>query len=147
MELRTANVVRYIMPLREGGSFPALAEADDEYKYVVKFRGAGHGTKALIAELIGGEVARALGFRVPELVFLNLDEAFGRTEGDEEIQDLLQASRGLNLGLHFLSGALTFDPVVNKVGEKLASQIVWLDALLTNVDRTTRNTNILLLFT
>ena len=144
MELRTANVVRYIMPLREGGSLSALAEADDEYKYVVKFRGAGHGTKALIAELIGGEVARALGFRVPELVFLNLDEAFGRTEGDEEIQDLLQASRGLNLGLHFLSGALTFDPVVNKVGEKLASQIVWLDALLTNVDRTTRNTNMLM---
>ena len=144
MELRTANVVRYIMPLREGGSLPALAEADDEYKYVVKFRGAGHGTKALIAELIGGEIARALGFRVPELVFLNLDEAFGRTEGDEEIQDLLQARRGLNLGLHFLSGALTFDPVINKVGEKLASQIVWLDALLTNVDRTTRNTNMLM---
>ena len=128
MELRTANVVRYIMPLREGGSLPALAEADDEYKYVVKFRGAGHGTKALIAELIGGEIARAL----------------GRTEGDEEIQDLLQASRGLNLGLHFLSGDLTFDPVINKVGEKLASQIVWLDALLTNVDRTTRNTNMLM---
>lgn len=94
--------------------------------------------------MIGGEIARALGFRVPELVFLNLDEAFGRTEGDEEIQDLLQASRGLNLGLHFLSGALTFDPVINKVGEKLASQIVWLDALLTNVDRTTRNTNMLM---
>ena len=90
MELRTENVTRYIMPLREGGSLPALAEADDEFKYVVKFRGAGHGTKALIAELVGGEIARALGFRVPELVFLNLDEAFGRTEGDEEIQDLLQ---------------------------------------------------------
>ena len=89
MELRTENVTRYIMPLREGGSLPALAEADDEFKYVVKFRGAGHGTKALIAELVGGEMARALGFRVPELVFLNLDEAFGRTEGDEEIQDLL----------------------------------------------------------
>ncbi|MCL3853638.1 aminotransferase class I and II [Parabacteroides sp. GYB001] len=144
MELRTANVVRYIMPLREGGSLPALAEADDGYKYVVKFRGAGHGTKALIAELVGGEIARALGFRVPELVFLNLDEAFGRTEGDEEIQDLLQASRGLNLGLHFLSGALTYDPVVNKAGAKTASQIVWLDALLTNVDRTTRNTNMLM---
>lgn len=132
------------MPLREGGSLPALAEADDGFKYVVKFRGAGHGTKALIAELIGGEVARALGFRVPELVFLNLDEAFGRTEGDEEIQDLLQASRGLNLGLHFLSGALTFDPAVDKAGEMAASQIVWLDALLTNVDRTTRNTNMLM---
>jgi hypothetical protein len=144
MELRTANVTRYIMPLREGGSLPALAEADDEFKYVVKFRGAGHGTKALIAELIGGEVARALGFRVPELVFLDLDEAFGRTEGDEEIQDLLQGSRGLNLGLHFLSGALTFDPVVTKVGAEQASRIVWLDAFLTNVDRTFRNTNMLM---
>ena len=131
MELRTENVTRYIMPRREGGSLPALAEADDEFKYVVKFRGAGHGTKALIAELIGGEIARALGFRVPELVFLNLDEAFGRTEGDEEIQDLLQGSRGLNLGLHFLSGALTYDPVVTKVGAELASRIVWLDSFLT----------------
>lgn len=141
--LRTANVTRYIMPLREGGSLPALAEADDEFKYVVKFRGAGHGVKALIAELIGGETARMLGLRVPELVFLNLDEAFGRTEGDEEIQDLLQASRGLNLGLHFLSGALTFDPAVNEVAGKLASQIVWLDAFLTNIDRTVKNTNML----
>ena len=143
MELRTENVIRYIMPLREGGSLPALAEASDEFKYVVKFRGAGHGVKALIAELIGGEIARALGLRVPEIVFLNLDEAFGQTEGDEEIQDLLQASRGLNLGLHFLSGALTFDPIVNDIDEKLASAIVWLDALLTNVDRTVKNTNML----
>lgn len=144
MELRTANVTRYIMPLREGGSLPALAEADDDFKYVLKFRGAGHGTKALIAELIGGEIARVLGFKVPELVFLNLDEAFGRTEVDQEIQDLLQASRGLNLGLHFLSGALTFDPVVNTIDSKTASQIVWLDALLTNIDRTVRNTNMLI---
>lgn len=144
MELRTENVTRYILPLREGGSLPALAEAEDGFKYVVKFRGAGHGVKALIAELIGGEIARVLGLRVPELVFLNLDEAFGQTEGDEEIQDLLQASRGLNLGLHFLSGALTFDPAVNEVDEQLASQIVWLDALLTNVDRTVKNTNMLL---
>ena len=106
-----------------------------------KFRGAGHGTKALISELIGGEVAHILGFRVPELVFLNLDEAFGRTEGDEEIQDLLQGSRGLNLGLHFLSGALTFDPVATKVDPELASRIVWLDVYLTNIDRTFRNTN------
>ena len=110
----------------------------------MKFRGAGHGTKALIAELVGGEIARALGFWVPELVFLNLDEAFGRTEGDEEIQDLLQGSRGLNLGLHFLSGALTFDPAMTKVGAELASRIVWLDAFLTNVDRTFRNTNMLM---
>ena len=144
MDLRTVNVTRYIMPLREGGSLPALAEADDEFKYVVKFRGAGHGTKALIAELIGGEIARALHFRVPEIVFLQLDEAFGRTEADEEIQDLLQWSRGLNLGLHFLSGALTFDPIAHQVDERTASQVVWLDALLTNVDRTIKNTNMLM---
>ena len=144
MDLRTANVTRYILPLREGGSLPALAEADDEFKYVVKFRGAGHGMKALIAELIGGEIARALGFRVPEIVFLHLDEAFGRTEADEEIQDLLQWSRGLNIGLHFLSGALTFDPIAHSVDGKTASQVVWLDALLTNVDRTIKNTNMLM---
>lgn len=144
MELRTANVTRYIMPLREGGSLPALAEADDEFKYVVKFRGSGHGAKALIAELIGGEVARVLGLRVPEIVFLQLDEAFGQAEGDEEIQDLLKASRGLNLGLHFLSGALGFDPMVNIIDPELASKIVWLDALLTNIDRTIRNTNLLM---
>lgn len=144
MELRTANVTRYIMPLREGGSLPALAEADDDFKYVVKFRGTGHGIKSLISELIGGIVAKTLGFRVPELVFLNLDEAFGRTEGDEEIQDLLQASRGLNLGLHFLSGALTFDPVVTTIDSRTASDVVWLDAFLTNVDRSPRNTNMLI---
>ena len=103
--LRTVIVTRYITPLREGGSLPALAEADDDFKYVLKFRGAGHGVKALIAELLGGEIARSLGFKVPELVYANLDEAFGRTEGDEEIQDLLQGSKGLNLALHFLSGA------------------------------------------
>ncbi len=144
MELRTAEVTRYITPLREGGSLPALAEADDGFKYVVKFRGAGHGTRALIAELIGGEVARAAGLKVPELVFLTLDEEFGRTEGDEEIQDLLKGSRGLNLGLHFLSGALTWDVTVNRTDDDTASRIVWLDAFLTNVDRTVRNTNMLL---
>lgn len=143
LNLRTAQVTRYITALREGGSLPALAEADDGFKYVVKFRGAGHGTKALIAELIGGEIARTLGLRVPELVFLELDEAFGRAEGDEEIQDLLRASQGLNIGLHFLSGALTFDPAVDPVDPETASKIVWLDALLTNVDRTVRNTNLL----
>ena len=144
MTLRTVNVTRYITPLREGGSMPALAEADDDFKYVVKFRGAGHGTKALIAELIGGVVAKLLKLRVPELVFVQLDEAFGQTEGDEEIQDLLQGSRGLNLGLHFLSGALAYDPVTTKVDGRLASQIVWMDAFLTNVDRTVRNTNMLM---
>ncbi|MFC4210715.1 HipA family kinase [Pedobacter lithocola] len=144
IQLRTVNVTRYVTPLREGGSMPAIAEADDDFLYVLKFRGAGQGSRALIAELIGGEIARILGLRVPELVFANLDEAFGRTEPDEEIQDLLKASVGLNLALHYLSGAITFDPTVTKVDSKLASQIVWLDCLLTNMDRTCRNTNMLL---
>ena len=144
MDLRTVNVTRYITPLREGGSLPALAEADDGFNYVVKFRGSGHGTKSLIAELIGGLVAKLLKLRIPELVFVQLDEAFGQTEGDEEIQDLLQGSRGLNLGLHFLSGALTFDPVTTRVDGRMASIIVWMDAFLTNVDRTVRNTNMLM---
>ncbi|MVN21737.1 HipA family kinase [Mucilaginibacter arboris] len=143
-ELRTVNVTRYVTPLREGGSLPAIAEADDGFLYVLKFRGAGQGVKALIAELIGGEIARLLGFKVPELVFANLDEAFGRTEPDEEIQDLLKFSVGLNLALHYLSGAITFDPLVTTVDPKLASQIVWLDCLLTNMDRTARNTNMLI---
>lgn len=144
MELRTVNVTRYITPLREGGSLPALTEADDGFKYVLKFRGGGHGTKALVSELIGGMVAKTIGMQIPELVFINLDEAFGRSEGDEEAQDLLQASRGLNLGLHFLSGALAFDPIINNVEPELASKIVWMDALLTNIDRTVRNTNLLM---
>ncbi|PKD16809.1 aminotransferase class I and II [Salegentibacter salinarum] len=143
-ELRTVTVTRYITPLREGGSLPALTEADDDFKYVLKFKGAGHGVKALIAELLGCEIARALGFKVPELVYAHLDEAFGRTEGDEEIQDLLQASQGLNLALHFLSGAINFDPVATEVDEFEASKIVWLDAFITNVDRTYRNTNMLI---
>jgi hypothetical protein len=142
--IRSINVTRYIQPLREGGSLPALAEGDDDFKYVVKFKGNGHGVKALIAELIGGEIARTLGLKVPELVFANLDEAFGRTEADEEIQDLLQKSKGMNLAMHFLSGAITFDPVVTKVDGKLASQIVWLDAFITNIDRTIKNTNMLM---
>ncbi|MGZ4035947.1 MAG: HipA family kinase [Bacteroidia bacterium] len=144
IHLRTVNVTRYIQPLREGGSLPALAEADDDFKYVLKFKGNGHGVKALIAELIGGEIARSLGLKIPELVFANLDEAFGRTEADEEIQDLLRGSKGLNLALHFLSGAITFDPAVTTVNAKLASQIVWLDAFITNVDRTFKNTNMLM---
>ncbi|MBK7571043.1 MAG: aminotransferase class I and II [Bacteroidetes bacterium] len=142
--LRTVAVTRYMMPLREGGSLPALAEANDDFKYVLKFKGAGHGVKALIAELLGGEIARVLKLRVPELVFAKIDEAFGQTEGDEEIQDLLKASKGLNLALHFLSGALTYDPVVSTIDSKLASQIVWLDAFITNVDRTFKNTNMLM---
>lgn len=143
-EIRTVNVTRYVTPLREGGSLPAIVEADDQFLYVLKFRGAGQGKKALIAELIGGQIARLLGFRIPELVFAELDASFGRMEGDEEIQDLLKASTGLNLGLHYLSGAITFDPVVVTLNAKVASQLVWLDALLMNVDRTCRNTNMLM---
>ena len=143
LQLRAVNITRYVTPLREGGSLPAIAEADDQFLYVLKFRGAGQGSKALIAELIGGEIARALGLRVPEIVFAELDSAFGRIEGDEEIQDLLKASTGLNLALHYLSGAITFDPLVVTVDSKLASQIVWLDCFLMNVDRTARNTNML----
>ncbi len=142
-EIRIVNVTRYITPLREGGSLPAIAEADDEFMYVLKFRGAGQGAKTLIAELISGEVGRALGLKIPEIVFANLDAAFGRTEPDEEIQDLLKASTGLNLALHYLSGAITFDAVRTIVGEKLASKIVWFDSFIANVDRTVRNTNML----
>lgn len=143
-EIRTVHVTRYLSPLREGGSMPAIAEADDGFLYVLKFTGAGQGIKALIAELIGGEIARAVGLRMPEIVFAQLDETFGRTEADEEIQYLLKASTGLNLALHYLSGSVTFDPVVTTIDATLASQIVWLDSLLMNVDRTARNTNMLL---
>jgi hypothetical protein len=144
LALRTVHVTRYITPLREGGSLPALVEADDGFMYVVKFRGAGQGIKVLIAELIVGELARALGLRMPELVFCELNEAFGRTEPDEEIQDLLKASVGQNLALHYLAGASTFDSLVTKVEPALASLIVWLDCLTLNVDRTARNTNMLI---
>jgi hypothetical protein len=142
--LREVNVTRYVTPLREGGSLPAIAEADDDFLYVLKFRGAGQGIKALIAELIGGELARAAGLKVPEIVLAKLDTSFGRTEPDVEIQDLLKASVGLNLALHYLSGAITYDPAVNKVDEEQASLIVWLDCLLLNVDRTPQNTNMLI---
>lgn len=143
-EIRKVNIIRYVTPLREGGSLPAIVEADDDFLYVAKFRGAGQGTKALIADLIGAELARAVGLKVPELVLADLDEAFGRTEPDEEIQDLLKFSTGTNLGVHYLSGAISFDPVVNQVDAATASKIVWLDALLTNVDRTAKNTNMLI---
>ncbi len=143
-EIRKVNIIRYVTPLREGGSLPAIVEADDGFLYVAKFRGAGQGTKALIADLIGAELARAVGLKVPELVLADLDEAFGRTEPDEEIQDLLKFSTGTNLGVHYLSGAISFDPVVNQVDAATASKIVWLDALLTNVDRTAKNTNMLI---
>ncbi len=140
---RTVTVMRYILPLREGGSLPALAEADDDFKYVLKFRGGGHGVKMLISELLGGKIAEVLGLQIPELVFANLDVDFGRTEGDEEIQDLLKFSEGLNLGLHYLSGAIAFDTSV-KIDHELASKIVWLDAFITNIDRTYKNTNLLM---
>lgn len=143
-QIRTVDVTRYVTPLREGGSLPAIVEADDGFLYVLKFRGAGQGVKALIAEIIGGEVARTLGLKVPEIVFATVDPAFGRTEPDEEIQDLLKASEGLNLGLHYLSGAITFDPNVSTIDAMTASKVVWLDALLMNVDRTVRNTNLLM---
>jgi len=143
-EIRDVNIIRYVQPFREGGSLPALVDADDGFSYVIKFRGAGQGKKALIAELIGGELARFLGLRMPEMVFAELDESFARTEPDEEIQDLLRFSVGKNLGVHFLNGAITFDPNVDSIGEEEASKIVWLDALLMNVDRTARNTNMLI---
>jgi len=143
-ELRTVQVTRYVTPLREGGSLPAIVEADDDFLYVLKFRGAGQGVKALIAELIAGEIARAMGLKIPELVFAEVDPAFGRSEPDEEIQDLLKASEGLNLALHYLAGAITFDPILNRLDPWLSSQIVWLDCLVTNVDRTARNTNMLI---
>ncbi|MCR6639829.1 MAG: aminotransferase class I and II [Sporocytophaga sp.] len=142
-KIREVNVIRYVTPLREGGSLPAIVEADDDFLYVVKFRGAGQGIKTLVAELIAGEIARLLGFLIPEIVFIHLDEAFGRTEPDEEIQDLLRTSEGQNLGLHYLSRAITFDALVTNIDSELASQIVWFDCLIMNVDRTARNTNML----
>jgi hypothetical protein len=143
-EVRTIQVTRYLAPLREGGSLPAIAAGDDGFLYVLKFRGAGQGIKALIAELIGGELARHTGLKTPEIVFAQLNEAFGRTEPDEEIQDLLKASTGLNLALHYLSGSVSFDAAVTQPEALTASKIVWLDALIFNVDRTARNTNMLL---
>ncbi|MDE7402051.1 MAG: aminotransferase class I and II [Muribaculaceae bacterium] len=143
MELRKERLTRYITPLREGGSLPALGEAEDEFKYVVKLRGAGHGTKSLISELVGGLVAKAFKFKVPELVLLELSPLFGITEPDEEVQELLRKSEGLNVGLHFLEGASTFDPSVNHVDTLTASKLVWLDAFLTNVDRTRLNPNMM----
>src|ERR1700744_140489 len=122
-ELRTVHVTRYVTPLREGGSLPAIVEADDGFLYVLKFRGAGQGIRSLIAELIGDELARAVGLKVPEIVFAALDPAFGRSEPDEEIQDLLKASVGINLALHYLSGSITFDPSVPHLSHRLVSPI------------------------
>ena len=143
IEIRTVDVIQYLQPLREGGSLPAIVKADDGFLYVLKFRGAGQGKKALIAEFIGGELARAIGLKVPELVFMNLDESFSTTESDEEVRDLLKFSVGLNLGLHFLSGAITFDPLVTQVDVMTASKVVILDTLISNIDRTDKNPNLL----
>lgn len=143
MNLRTVTVMRYILPLREGGSLPALAEADDDFKYVLKFRGAGHGVKMLISELLGGKIAQALGLPLPELVLAHLDVDFGRTEADEEIQDLLKFSEGLNIGMHYLSESIAYDSTF-QIDPLLASKIVWLDAFITNIDRTFKNTNLLI---
>jgi hypothetical protein len=142
--LRTITAIRYVTPLREGGSLPAIVEADDNQLYVLKFRGAGQGPKALIAELVAGELARTLGLPVPELVFAHLDPALGRSEGDPEIQDLIRFSAGLNLAFTYLPGAFAFDPLITRLDPELASAIVWFDAYVTNVDRTSRNTNILI---
>jgi len=142
--MRTVTATRYVTPLREGGSLPAVVEADDDGLYVLKFRGAGQGRKALIAELVAGELARAAGLPVPEIVFVHLDAELARTEPDAEIQDLIRASVGLNLALDYLPGSVAFDPLVHRPDADLASAIVWHDAFVTNVDRTPRNTNLLM---
>ena len=144
MKLRTVQATRYVTPLREGGSLPGIVEADDAGMYVLKFRGAGQGPKALIAELIAGELARLAGLRLPELAFIELDAQLARTEPDPEIQQLIRASAGLNLALDYLPGSVTFDPVVDQPDPLLASSIVWFDAYCSNVDRTARNANMLM---
>jgi hypothetical protein len=141
--VRTVTATRYVTPLREGGSLPAVIEADDDGLYVLKFRGAGQGAKALIAELVAGEIGRTLALPVPEIVLVDVDIDLARTEPDPEIQDLIRASGGLNLGLDYLSGALAFDPLADPPDAELASRIVWFDAFVTNLDRTARNTNML----
>jgi len=144
MSLRTVTATRYVTPLREGGSLPAIVEADDDGMYVLKFRGAGQGPKVLIAELVAGELARAAGLPVPEVVFVELDAELARTEPDPEIQDLIRGSAGLNLALDYLPGSVMFDPVAEKPDAELASSIVWFDAFVANMDRTARNTNMLM---
>jgi hypothetical protein len=144
MSLRKVIATRYVTPLREGGSLPAIIEADDDGMYVLKFRGAGQGPKALIAELVAGEIGRAAGLPVPEIVFVELDPELARAEPDPEIQDLIRSSPGLNLALDYLPGSVMFDPVAASPDAELASSIVWFDAFVTNVDRTPRNTNMLM---
>jgi hypothetical protein len=141
---RTIRVTRYVTPLREGGSLPAIVEADDDGLYVLKFRGAGQGPRVLVAELVSGEFGRVAGLPVPEIVFAELDPELARTEPDPEIHALILDSAGLNLALDYLPGSVTYDPVTQHVNPELASRIVWFDAFISNVDRTARNTNILL---
>jgi hypothetical protein len=143
--VRTVSATRYVTPLREGGSLPGLVEADDDGLYVLKFRGAGQGAQALVAELVAGEIGRALGLPVPELVLVELDAGLGRAEPDPEIQDLILASDGLNLGMDFLPGAVAFGPLAGaELDQELAAAVVWFDALVTNIDRTPRNPNLLM---
>lgn len=142
--LRTVTATRYVAPLREGGSLPAVVEADDDGMYVLKFRGAGQGARALIAELVAGEIGRALALPVPEIVLVDLDPALGRSEPDSEIQALVRASAGLNLALDYLPGALAYRAGHDQPPADLAARIVWFDAFVTNVDRTPRNPNLLL---
>jgi hypothetical protein len=144
MDIRTVNVTRYVTPLREGGSLPAIVEADDDGLYVLKFRGAGQGVRALTAELVAGEIARALGLKIPEIVFVELDPALAMTEPDPEIQDLIKASAGLNLAMDYLPGSIMYDTAIQPPSARLASEIVWFDAYTANVDRTARNANMLL---
>jgi hypothetical protein len=144
MKLRTVNATRYVTPLREGGSLPAIVEADDAGMYVLKFRGAGQGPKVLVAEIIVGEIARAAGLAMPEIVLIELVADLARTEPDAEIQQLIRASAGLNLAFDYLPGSVTFDPVADQPDALLASSIVWLDAYTSNVDRTARNANMLM---
>lgn len=146
MPFPTHTAVRYLVPLREGGSMPAVVDTDADGLFVTKFRGAGQGARALVAELIVGGLARAAGFRMPDLALIHLDAAFGRTERDPEIQDILRGSRGLNVGLRYLQGAFPYDPVATSdlVSPELAADLVWFDAYVTNVDRTARNPNLLI---
>jgi hypothetical protein len=143
VKIRTVCATRYVTPLREGGSLPAIVEADDLGMYVLKFRGAGQGPLALVAELVAGEIGRALGLKVPELVLMEVDAALGRNEEDPEIRELLRASVGINLALDYLPGSATFDTAADRVEADLASETVWFDAFVTNVDRTPRNPNLL----
>ena len=141
--LQHVTATRYIAPLREGGSLPGLMEADDLGTYVVKFRGAGQGTRALVAEVVAAGLARALGLPVPELVTVQLDSGFAAGEPDEEIQHLLRESVGVNLGIDFLPGSLDYDPSAFPLDATVTGRIVWFDALIGNVDRSYRNPNLL----